>query len=345
MFMESQFWPAGQMLAFQRSQLSQLLTHARANVPFYKERLEPVFRPNGDIDWGRWHEIPIVKRRHLVEHRDTMLASSLPPGHGPTREIYSSGSSGTPIITTHNNLAGWVSEVAVHRAQSWHSMDWSKNMVTLRRNNPETLQWPDGRHQASWAPAWESEQAQGQSFALDRATPHEQALEFVLRKEAHYLSGRPQSMQALALAAESLKIAVSIDAVTTFGTGMTDDAREDIRRVLGARVMSFYSSEEGYKIAISCETGPHYHINSELTFMEILDEHGKPCAIGQPGRVIITPLFNTAQPLIRYEQGDIATHGENCSCGKALPVLQEVSGRMEAILPISTWPENCAVPA
>jgi phenylacetate-CoA ligase len=47
MFMESQYWPAEHMLAYQRSQLSQLLIHARANVPFYKERLDPVFVANG----------------------------------------------------------------------------------------------------------------------------------------------------------------------------------------------------------------------------------------------------------------------------------------------------------
>jgi phenylacetate-CoA ligase len=44
--------------------------------------------------------------------------------------------------------------------------------------------------------------------------------------------------------------------------------------------------------------------------------------------VVITPLFNTAQPLIRYEQGDIAIRGVNCACGKTLPVLQEISGRI-----------------
>jgi phenylacetate-CoA ligase len=31
--------------------------------------------------------------------------------------------------------------------------------------------------------------------------------------------------------------------------------------------------------------------------------------------------------LIRYEQGDIAIRGPACSCGKQLPVLQEISGR------------------
>lgn len=44
MLMESQFWPPEVMLAFQRTQLTQLLLHTRENVPFYKTRLGHVFK-------------------------------------------------------------------------------------------------------------------------------------------------------------------------------------------------------------------------------------------------------------------------------------------------------------
>lgn len=82
--MESQFWSPDQMLAFQRNQLAHLLRHAKKNVPFYKTRLDSIFMTSGEIDWNRWQEIPITKRRHLVEERDSMLATELPPGHGRT---------------------------------------------------------------------------------------------------------------------------------------------------------------------------------------------------------------------------------------------------------------------
>ena len=65
MLMESQFWPPAKMLEFQRSQLAQLLRHAKATVPFYKTRLDPLFEKNDDINWDRWHEIPIVTRADL----------------------------------------------------------------------------------------------------------------------------------------------------------------------------------------------------------------------------------------------------------------------------------------
>ncbi|MDP1702426.1 MAG: hypothetical protein Q8L53_15895 [Aestuariivirga sp.] len=180
----------------------------------------------------------------------------------------------------------------------------------------------------SWAPPWIAPGLRGNSYHVNRATSQENVIEYVLRKSAPYLASRPKLLQSLAFATERLKTPLNLDVVTTFGTGVTDDERDDIRRILGAKMFSLYSSGEGCKIAATCETGHHYHVNQELNYLEILDDKDRPCAIGQPGRVVITPIYNTAQPLIRYDQGDIAIRGPACSCGKRLPVLQEISGRV-----------------
>jgi phenylacetate-CoA ligase len=331
MLMESQFWLPETMLDYQRSQLSQLLHHARAQVPFYKTRLNPVFRKNGAVDWDRWQEIPIIKRQHLAKERERMLARQLPPGHGTTSEVYSSGSSGMPIVTSHSSLARWASGMAEYRAHCWHKLDWSKNFVSLHIGDGGNALWPHGWNKGAWGPAWMKEVQQGTKYVLDRATHEEKIVEFLLRNNATYVSGRPTSLQTLALGAERLNLELKLDAVMTFGSEPREVEHTDVKRVLGARVISLYSSGEGYKMGVTCETAPHYHMDSELTFLEILDGNDQPCPVGQPGRVIITPLFNTAQPLIRYEQGDIAVRGKECSCGKTLPVIRTVSGRLNQL--------------
>jgi phenylacetate-CoA ligase len=45
------------------------------------------------------------------------------------------------------------------------------------------------------------------------------------------------------------------------------------------------------------------------------------------GRVILTPLHNYAQPLLRYELGDYAECGGACPCGRSLPVLSRILGK------------------
>src|SRR5690606_36648163 len=49
------------------------------------------------------------------------------------------------------------------------------------------------------------------------------------------------------------------------------------------------------------------------------------------GRVVVTPFYSTAQPLIRYDQGDLAIAGTGCSCGRNLQVLESVVGRALAL--------------
>ncbi len=325
--MESQYWPPERMQDYQRSQLAQLLRHARANVPFYKTRLDPVFRSNGDINWDRWNEIPILKRHHLAEQRSSMLATHVPPGHGDIENVYSSGTSGNPIIVAHNHLAMWVSELALHRAYQWHGMDWSKNFLTLSPQTSET-DWPNGLIKGHWGPSWLPAAEKGNKFLLSRSTPAEKIIEFIRRNQVQYVSARPTSLHALGLESDRLGIELSLDAVVTFGEGVTELQWSDLQRIFGARIISFYSSGECYKMAISCETGNHFHTNSEFTYLEILNDENKPARVGQSGRVVVTSLYNTAQPLIRYEQGDIALSGQACNCGKTLPVIQKISGRM-----------------
>ena len=111
--MESQYWPAERMLAYQHEQLGHLLTHARANSPFYATRLDAVFRPDGTIDFGRWNEIPILKRSDLVEHRESMLAANVPPHHGRAEDYKTSGSTGVPITVRANGIAAAISAIAL----------------------------------------------------------------------------------------------------------------------------------------------------------------------------------------------------------------------------------------
>ena len=97
MLMESQYWPEEVMVTYQRSQLEQLLRHARETVPFYKNRLDPVFKSNGSIDWDRWTEIPILRRADVVKGGEALMSVAPIPGHGPLGDVSTSGSTGDPV--------------------------------------------------------------------------------------------------------------------------------------------------------------------------------------------------------------------------------------------------------
>jgi phenylacetate-CoA ligase len=53
---------------------------------------------------------------------------------------------------------------------------------------------------------------------------------------------------------------------------------------------------------------------------------------GEQGRVVLTVLSNFATPLLRYEIGDIAVPGAPCACGRGLPVIERVAGRVRNMM-------------
>jgi len=336
MLLESQFWSPRQIEDYQRGQLTQLLRHARRNVPFYENRLDPVFTASGDIDWDRWEDIPIVRRSDMLEHRDAMLARERPAGHGEVGTVSSSGSTGQPIRITSNRLTITAANGNRWRAHRWFGLDWSKTLAV--RGDPRPGADPDqGRLVGPWGPPWDDASRFGRSVEYMRNFSAARLLEYLLETDVRYLAWGAKNLHAVALEAERLGIRLDIDCVLTHGqqTGAADKAA--FTRVWGARCLDHYSSKEAGQMAYSCPSGSGLHVSAESVFVEVVDAEGRAVPQGEDGRVVVTPFVSTAQPLIRYDQGDIASFGPPCKCGRCLPVLAQVSGRT---LSIFTHPDG-----
>jgi phenylacetate-CoA ligase len=329
MLMESQYWPPEQMLAYQRSQLAQLLRHAKATVPFYKTRLDAVFKTNGEIDWDRWHEIPIVTRTDLRDRRDEMLTTSLPPGHGPTKTFHSSGSSGVPVSVEVTQLGSSSNRAATMRQLAYHEIKSKKTRATLVHLNEEggfieeefyfrDRQKADGGalHQAS-------------DIAINRGLPDRRKLQLLKQLAVCYLLENPNNAELLARANLEFGEGVKLDTIFCTGQELTLDQKDLFNRSFGARGNIVYSSKEGGAMGFECGNGPNFHVNSELVLLEVATPEGNPCEIDQVGRVIITPFFSTALPLIRYDQGDTAKLLPPCNCKCKLPLMGQIGGRQD----------------
>jgi phenylacetate-CoA ligase len=123
---------------------------------------------------------------------------------------------------------------------------------------------------------------------------------------------------------------VQIEAILTQGNVVRQSDRDICHRVFGARLIETYSSKEGGQLAHECSYG-NLHLNVEGSIVEVLDPAGRPCGAGDTGRVVVTPIFQTAQPLIRYVQGDLATVGAPCTCGRQSGTLAKVIGRSVSV--------------
>ena len=326
MLWDSQWWSAERLLAYQRNQLGQLLRYAKANVPFYDGRLDAVVGRGGEIDWDRWHEIPIVSRRDMIDHRDAMHSRAPLPQHGATAVLETSGSTSLPIKITSTWLSTITSNASRWRGHRWSGLDWSRHLAVRLGNTTAPLEAPFGEKLGeSWAPPWTGHR--GEVWALNVHLPATQVLDFLTDHDCGYLNTGAAPAHVFALEAERLQLrAPHLDAVLAQGASVGAADRAACARVFGARMIEIYSSREGGQMAHPCEHG-RLHISAEACLVEVVDADGLPVGPGKAGRVLVTPFFSTAQPLIRYEQGDIARLGGPCPCGRALPTIDAIEGR------------------
>ncbi len=325
MLMQSQYWPPEQLLAFQRSQLEQLLRHAKAQVPFYATRLDCMFRSDGSINWERWPDIPIISRADLYAHGQDMMASQMPPGHGHSADFSSSGSTGLPVSVRQNLLMGEVARAATFRAFTWHNVDLTLNNCFLTGGSDNLADVPDGGVFGNWTPAWLPHP--GASIKMDRSNSAEMVVEYLMTHETGYVTARPNTLHALAAAALHMGCRPRLSGLFAYGERITQAAQVDCQRAFGAKIIGVYSTTECHKIAHPCPDGTGWHVNSELLLLETIGPDGRIGAPSTVGRSIITPFFNTAQPLIRYDQGDALHWGEPCGCGRTLPIITQIDGR------------------
>lgn len=344
---QSQWWPHERLLLRQREQLAALLAHAVSHVPFYRERPAGGLAqlPQAD-DWQKaWRQIPILRREEIqaADASGALLAERLPAGHGEWREIYTSGSTGTPIRSVRSQMWELIWSAFTVRDHLWHRRDLGGTFAAIRESGKGKALWPEGTTAPSWGYSTDAVFATGPLVTLNITTPIERQVEWLLRCDPDYLLTHPSIAQLLAEACRASGVRPTrLRQVITISENLRPGVREACQAAWGVPLVDIYSTREAGYLALQCPDHEHYHVQAEGVFLEVLRENGEPCAPGEVGRVVVTPLHNLAMPLIRYDIGDLAEVGEACPCGRGLPVLRRVLGRTQNMLMLPNgerrWP-------
>jgi phenylacetate-CoA ligase len=121
-------------------------------------------------------------------------------------------------------------------------------------------------------------------------------------------------------------------ALITSAEMLTDADRALLERVFRCPVFNRYGCREVSVVASECAAHAGLHIMAEGLLLEIETPRG-PAAPGEMGAIFITDLLNEAMPLIRYRIGDVGAWAAGpCSCGRTLPRLERLEGRVTDFL-------------
>ena len=135
----------------------------------------------------------------------------------------------------------------------------------------------------------------------------------------------PFILYQIALAVQKKQVSIKPHVIFSVADKLEDFHQKQIENIFGLKVRQVYQATEGF-LGISCDYGT-IHLNEDFIFFEkeMIDE--------KSFFPIITDLFRTTQPMIRYRLDDVLTmSSEPCSCGSHLQALASIQGRQDDIV-------------
>lgn len=306
--------------------LGQLVEYARENVPFYGNRRADY--PAGPFTPETWRDLPILDRPQIQEAGTTLDSEAPPEDHGATFEVLTSGSTGRPVRILMTGLTTLCWRAITLRDHEWHRRDLRGRLSAIRADLGAAI--PDqGIEESNWGAATAGVLETGPCGLLSIRHDVTTQARWLLAQDPDYLLSYPSNLVALAdhFIAEGLRLE-NLREVRAYGEALGPDARDRCRRAWGVEMVDLYSTRDTGYLALQCPGSTSYHVQAETVYLEVLDDSGMPCPPGQVGRVVVTPMCNYATPLLRYEIGDLAEVGGVCGCGRRLPTLSRVLGRV-----------------
>ena len=303
-----QHLPPSVLAARRDRRLRRLLRHAGETVPFYRRRwreagIDPAaIRGVADLE-----RIPVVTKQELRDAGEEALSESV-HGRRDLRMLRTSGSSGRPFTLYELPAFRALRRAAFLRAlRAGPYRPGRRLLLITNAGERPPARWLGWRYVSSEAPAAEIAEALATFrphciYAL--LSPLRRLLDHCRRADL-----RPPAPLAVYTSAESL------DPLT----------RRAITETFRAPVLDIYGMTETGPLAWQCMAEGPYHLAEDTTIVEML-----PSPVPGRARLVVTPLWQTAMPLIRYETGDLAVAAApaSCACGCRFRAIARIEGRI-----------------
>jgi phenylacetate-coenzyme A ligase PaaK-like adenylate-forming protein len=328
-------WSRDRLVTFQRASLRELLRHAVASSPYYRDLL-------GDgAEDAALDELPTLTKATLMEQFDRVVAdprlrlaaveahaAGADPGALLCGAFHVFGTSGTTgrrgvFPETTAELAAWVR--AGWRVRQRLGLGPDLRVVGIGAPTPLHITQKLFAAFGGFG---------GCRPALTVTTPLPALVEALNRDRPELLITVPTVARMLAEEQLEGGLAIRPRGVLLAGEVLAEDTSRRVAEAWGVEPFQVYAATEALMMASEAPERVGLHVAEDLVVLEVIDERGRPVAPGQPGyKVLVTSLVGRALPLIRYELADTVTiaPGPDPS-GRPYLRIERVDGRDDDVL-------------
>lgn len=318
----SQWWSREEIEAYQFKLFKDLLRHSYDNVPYYRSLFNRIkLHPDRITCRNDIQRIPFLTKQDIRNHYDNLIAENI-----DKRRFRRNSTSGSTGETTHflrDRCADKLRLPFLARAYSWMGVRLFDPSVVLWGAPFDVVQ-PQGLIER--IKAMLRTRVVLSSYNLNEEDMHKY-YEFITRYRPKLIAGYPSPLAFFAEFLQHSHLIYHPRAVLTSAEKLYPHQRAIIADVFQCKVYDFYGARDAPAVAQECEKQEGLHIFSEYVLVEVIDSEGRSVRDGE-GDIVITNLHNYVMPFIRYkieDEGIITSR--KCSCGRGLPLLEEVKGR------------------
>lgn len=318
------------VLSDQAQRLAEIVTHARASVPHYRDTWARA-SPGAGLDGpASLSDLPFLEKSDIRDAGRRLFAdgaTGLVPG-------LTSGSTGARLVVYQDTITA-----SRHLAHSIRGRGW----WGLRIGDREAKYWGDAAPFSGIGGKFFAfgRRRKDAMLGVTRLSPfalspevldaHVQILD---RRRPRLLFGYGGALWALAQHMRRRGLAFdgwAPDAVIYTSETLYPHQKAEMEKAFGRRVASEYGSVETGIIAYECPRG-RMHLSDETVVVEVVPGTGAGLPEGW-GELALTHLVNRGMPIVRYRIGDVgALDEEGCACGRPFGVLKGVVGRSNDLL-------------
>jgi putative adenylate-forming enzyme len=334
-------WTREELAAHQASALRAVREHAMARSPFYR-RLHDGKQDAPLVD------LPPVTKRMVMDHFDEIVTdrairladvrehlargSADDPFLGRYWVTATAGSTGAPGIFLHDRRE-WLTVLASYaRANDWAHVRAGVTHVLKLAVVSSRTPW----HQSALV-GKTLKSPFVRALRLDATAPVTEIVEELNEFQPESIVGYASMLRLLANEQVSGRLRIRPAAAMSASEVLTAESRARIRQAWGVEAFDVYAATEPAGIASECDRHAGLHLYEDLVLTEIVDQENRPVPTGSFGvKTLVTVLFRTTQPLVRYEMSDrVAALEGVCACGRPFLRIASVEGREEDVLMMS----------